>query len=42
MRPQWYDEIVNSIGRVISSQNYGLVLPIVVVGIPVGAMLTYL
>lgn len=42
MRSQWYYEVVNSITGVIRCQYDGLILPIVLLGIPIAAMLAHL
>lgn len=38
MRPQRYDEVVNAVGGVVGRQDDGLVLPLVVPGVPVAAV----
>lgn len=42
MRPQGYDEIVDAVGGVICRQDDGFVLPLVVPGVTVAAVLAYL
>lgn len=42
MRPQRYYKVVNPVTGVIRRQYDGLVLPIVLLGVPIGAMLAHL
>ena len=42
MRPEWDDEVVDAVTGVVSSQDDGPVLPVVLLGALVGAVLAYL
>lgn len=40
MSTQWNDKVVNAIRGVVRSQNDGLVLPLILLGIAIAAVLT--
>lgn len=42
MRPQRNDKVVDTVGRVVGSQDDGFILPLVVTSVPVTAVLTNL
>lgn len=38
MRPQWDDEVVDTVGGVVSGQDDGFVLPLVLFGVPIATV----